>query len=448
MCTTPKCRTSNCLSSENWQGKDWVSVSVYVSTVEGIRSDQSLQFLYSGSWTPEVYYMSHTGWGSSVGFIDARTYTTDITDVSVQIGGMQYSGFAFEPEASNLTMVQIGGNMGAYQADIGQDDLNVDFTSLYSSEKYINYMTPDDIVAGFYNLSLYLQNDQSNGSRSTGLARMYPSHKLSDTYNYFYNFAATLVGTVYSLCVFPAIESITPDTGSLAGGTMVTIKGYGFDTIAARFVVYVGGVPCDVTSSAQNVIFCTTRPVSSSLSSFLTPSYQFRNPHMVWNTTRGFGSPGWWVKMWDYSSYQSNRVGIDKYAVQAFGWRDNMYMSLYYQYGSSWPSTLGYDSTSSTYFYAADVASTFVAPYTGYYTFHICTDDVGTLYMSKVGVGIAETKLAYCSSWCSNGNFWLFPTQISQAVPLKRGERIYLRIRTVRKLHFVCVLITKLSRAD
>jgi len=364
------------------------------------------------------------------GFVDAKTYTTDITDVRIQLGGMQYSGFEFEPAESNLTIVPIGGNMGGYQADIGQEILNNDFTSIYSNEKYIAYYTPDDVVAGFYNLSLYLQNDQSGGARSTGLARMFPSHKASNTYYYFYNFAATLKGTIYSLCLFPAIASISPDTGSIAGGTKITIKGYGFDTITARFVVYVGGVPCDVTSSTQNIIYCTTRPATSNLLSLLTPSKQFRDPHLVLDTTRGFGSPGWWVKMWDYSAYQKNRVGNDKYLAQAFGWRQNMYMSLYNQYGSNWPSKLNFSTGSSSYF-VADTASTFVAPYTGYYTFHICTDDVGTLYMSKVGVGIAETKIAYCPSWCSDGDFWKFTSQISQGIPLIRGDRIYLRIQTV-----------------
>ena len=436
VCTAPKCRTSSCLSSENFQGSDYVTVSIYVSTAEGIVGDNSLTYYYYSYWTPLVIQMSHTAWGSSTGFIDARTYTTDISDVNIQVGGQQFSSFLLEPEASNLTTVTIGGNMGAYRAEIGQDILNVDFTDMYSYEKFIYYYPPDDMVGGFYNLTLSLQNDQSNGPRSTGLARMYPSHKLSDTYNYFYNFGATLKGTVYSLCLFPAISSVSPSSGSVAGGTAVNIQGYGFDSVLERYTVYVGGVPCDVISASDNVIQCVTRPATSNLLSLLTSTLKFRHPNQYMNTTRGYGSPGWWVKVWDYSDYLNNRAGKDAYLKFSFGWRQNMYLSLWYLYGSNWPSTLNYNSRSGySTNYAADIASKFTAPYTGYYTFHLCIDDEGVLYMSKIGVGIAEIQLAYITSWCTNGDYWMYKGQISQGIPLNRGEQIYLRIRTVRILH-------------
>ena len=409
-----------------------MTVSVYVSTVEGIVL-ASTSFMYSGSWTPGIYSMSHTCWGTSTAFVNAYTFTSSINDVDIQMGGIQFSSFSLEPQASNATAVSIGGNMGAYHADLAVDDLNYETFSSFWASKLIYFRPPDDLVAGFYNLSFYVQNDFSNGQASTGLARMYPFHKSSETYWYFYNFDSTLLGTVYTMCMFPAISSVSPSVGSIAGGTILTIYGFGFDSEISRYAVYAGGVPCDVLSSTDNVIRCTTRKAPISLTQYLSPSYQFLQSNLILNTTRGYGSPGWWIKIWDYLDNTNKRVGIDRYAKMSFGWRQSMYFSFYNLYGSSWMSNLNYVSNyyySSTY-YAADTASVFIVPYTGLYTFHICTDDYSTLYISTVGIGIAETAIASCPAYCLDGNFWLYASQISSPIPFEYGDRIYLRIRSV-----------------
>jgi len=408
---------------------------VYVSTVEGIVS-ASTTFMYSGSWTPGIYAMSHTCWGTSTAFISANAYVSSVNDVDIQLGGGQLSSFAIQPQFSNGTVVNIGGNMGAHHADLAIDNLNDEIFSSFYSWKTIYFRPPDDLVAGFYNLSFYLQNDFSNGQASTGLARMFPFHKLTETYWNFYNFDSTLLGTVYTICLFPAISSVTPSVGSIAGGTKITIYGYGFDREISRFVVYAGGALCDVISSTDNMIQCTTRQAQNNILQFFSPTQQFLQSDLVLNTTRGFGSPGWWIKIWDYSDIANKRTGIDRYAKLSFGWRQSMYFSLYNLYGSSWPTDLNYVSkySYSSYYYAADTASVFVVPYTGLYTFHICTDDRSTLYMSRVGIGKAETAIASCSSYCSDGNFWMFSSQISSAIPLEFGERIYLRMRTVSNI--------------
>jgi hypothetical protein len=80
------------------------------------------------------------------------------------------------------------------------------------------------------------------------------------------------------------------------------------------------------------------------------------------------------------------------------------------------------------------MAAVLQAPYTGYYTFYLCTDDVGELFVSTAGVGVQESKIASCPSWCSDGNFWKFPSQISEGLSFNRGDRIYLRIINVRPL--------------
>jgi hypothetical protein len=63
------------------------------------------------------------------------------------------------------------------------------------------------------------------------------------------------------------ISSVSPSTGSTAGGTILTITGNYFNNIAAYpLVVNVGGQVCTVLSSTLTSIQCQT-PVSPSSSS-------------------------------------------------------------------------------------------------------------------------------------------------------------------------------------
>eukprot|EP01036_Dinobryon_divergens_P038166 gene38166-50050_t len=423
VCTAPKCKTSKCMSSSRWNGNDQVNVIVYVSTVEGIVS-ASTTFWYYGDWTPSVNTMSHTAWASGTASVNVKAYTASITDFDITLSGVQSIAFAGSSDISNFnTSLVSTGSHNAYVGD--NNELNGEiFSNMWSSEKIIYYRPPDDMTAGFYNLTVALQNDFSTGSFSTGYARMNPKHKGSDTYYYFYNFASTLSGTVYTLCLFPAITAISPSTGSLAGGTAMTITGFGFSNEPERLTVFVGGVLCDVTASTEYQISCTTRRGREDLLSLLTPTtHELNDRTMVLNSTRGFGSPGWWVKMWNYNDVVNKRVGNDVYVKESFPWRQGMYFSLYNLYGSNWPSILGYSSMSSQYYYyASDLATVLTAPYTGYYTFYLCTDDAGDLFISTTGVGKNEVKIASCTSYCQDGNFWTLKGQISKRININKGD--------------------------
>ncbi|XP_032616164.1 fibrocystin-L [Hylobates moloch] len=52
------------------------------------------------------------------------------------------------------------------------------------------------------------------------------------------------------------VTSMFPQRGSLFGGTEITIRGFGFSTIPAENTVLLGSIPCNVTSSSENVIKC------------------------------------------------------------------------------------------------------------------------------------------------------------------------------------------------
>ena len=97
--------------------------------------------------------------------------------------------------------------------------------------------------------------------------------------------------------------------------------------------IYVGGIVCDVISSDINSISCLTRAVEYNSSALLYSDDIFHDNMRLYNTSRGYGSPGWWVKIWNYEDSIRGRVGMDEYVRSSFGWKQDMFMSLYYQFG-------------------------------------------------------------------------------------------------------------------
>jgi hypothetical protein len=64
------------------------------------------------------------------------------------------------------------------------------------------------------------------------------------------------------------ISSVTPNSGSTIGGTLLNINGNYFDTSATYpLVVNVGGQPCTILSSTTTNIQCQTPVVPSSIAS-------------------------------------------------------------------------------------------------------------------------------------------------------------------------------------
>ena len=61
------------------------------------------------------------------------------------------------------------------------------------------------------------------------------------------------------------VASVSPRTGSIAGGTAVTITGEGLNATSSQASVAIGESICDVTSATYTTLMCRTRPVGSSL---------------------------------------------------------------------------------------------------------------------------------------------------------------------------------------
>ena len=431
VCLTPKCTASYC-QDPTWQGSQSVSLSIYLQTVESILS-ASTTFTYSGSITPMLMSMSHYSWGSATSYIRGKITAAYLDDVSIFIGG---SG-------------NIGGSNIATIGEPGELNAELFGNSNYWWQKYdypIYYRPPVDMVAGAYNLSLVVQ-DVENLGWGSGSARTFPVQyplSIGFDFRHRYLYDSTLSGTPYNIILFPAVNVIRPAVGSIGGGTVLTISGSGFSTNITNNIVYAGGQRCMTISSDFNTIKCSTSAIDqASLSSFISnvqystinssasavPSVNFG---WKYNSTRAYGSSGWWVKLWDWKSYSENSFPDTAVRV-SFGVRQGMSFGLYYNVGSDWPSQLGYNSQNGDpSVFVADYLTTLIAPFTGTYYFYVMNvDDYVSLYGAPYdSSGSGKEKLlvsATYSSVYSNP----YVQKVSSGVSLAAGDRYQLRARIV-----------------
>lgn len=417
VCITPKCTTQTCLSDPNWQGSQQVALEVYVQTVEGILGTSST-FTYNGGYTPAIIKMSsHYAYGTSLSSIVGKLANSDLTDMVIKVDG-------------NL-------------ADLGNpDEINPESFYMWSTTNELYFRPPEDMSAGFYNMTYSAQDDQSSGSEGTGLARMWPRQRsLSYAYDYSYQylFDASPSGRVFNLAMLPSVAVVSPTAGSVAGGTVITLSGSGFSTNLTQNIVFAGGKPCTVLSATVTQITCRTSAALSDdeLRSYLTVSHAdlqnsvpptFKAPNLHLNSTRPYGSPGWWVKVkdWTYGN-----------VAMEFGLRQSLSFGFSYNFDYYWYSTLGYNSQSSEpRQYKADFYSIFTAPYTGNYSFYMSVDDSGRIYGAREvadGSFTSETQLLSIPYYTGLGNYFLYPNSIPRTpeVHLDRGERYLLHVYAV-----------------
>jgi hypothetical protein len=279
-------------------------------------------------------------------------------------------------KTTNGLTVRIGDQF----ADLGgENEINDITVSTWSRESVLNYRPPTDMTAGYYNLTVFTDDSTIDAwYYGSGLARMYPnqaSFLYDNTYLYDYNFGASLSGEPYSLCLLPVVTQVTPASGSVAGGTEMTVRGHGFSAMKEDMVVYVAGRQCDVTrtgvaggGSKTEEFQCVTRPAdapSALRASLLTSAHDFIEPDALLTSTRNYGSAGWWMKMWPLQYYTNNQMTDANVQISA-GVRQALSFSFIDLFGWYWPGQLGYLSQNGDpQVFAIDFATYLVAPYTG-----------------------------------------------------------------------------------
>lgn len=434
-CVVPKCGLPQCLQTATWTGSVQATVSFQVQTVEGLLT-ASDTFTYHGGWTPAIYKMSKYIRGGSLFHVEGATRTSSVDDIDIKIG--DYRGEVGDPGEYNSATL-----------------------SIWSNQQRVNYKAPEDLVAGYFNLTMTNQNDQSSGWRGTGKARMFPKQKAFPTwkYPYGYNFDSTMTGKVFSVALLPSIRSISPSLGSIGGGTVVTITGSGFSKIGENNIVYVAGRACGILTSDHEEITCQTAAGNSSEfanSIYLSDASNFTDitlepqevpvpffsKSLYGNSTRQSGSPGWWVKMWSYADYYYNRM-TDNYVDVEYAIKGEMANSLYYLVGSDWTTKMGFVSSwTSAHSFAADHVTNLIAPITGNYTFFINSDDTSYLYASHITSGsdgrdiLAGEKLIKTSYYAGalDDIYTNQKDRMSETISLQRGETLRLRCRLINSV--------------
>ena len=413
VCVAPPCVEPVC-ADPTWQGSVTVSLSVYVQSVEAVYGT-SATFTYSGGYTPQVLAMSNYIRGGAVAHLIGRMSTDSLTSLQIKING-------------NL-------------ADIGDPGELNGAISMWSSSQTLYYKPPMDAGAGFFNLSLESQDDQSRGWKGTGFARFFPKQPAYDNwgYPYLYNWDCSMLGNVFTVALQPVISDISPKIGSIGGNTLVTIRGSGFSKTNDQNVVLIGGQFCDVQNSDHQTITCLTRPHSDfnylddiAWDQKSVPSFKHE---MRSNTTRNYGSPGWWVNIWNMNDYSQKQMTPNNVRI-SFGWRQELMYGLYYTVGSSWPQYYNYQSRSYDWLaYASDLTTYLIAPFSGFYRFYMSSDDSAFLYGMDPTPGANHTERLLLATQYSYFGYGYVYTDINKHMTkdiyLNRGQRYRLRARLI-----------------
>ncbi|KAG2448780.1 hypothetical protein HYH02_006132 [Chlamydomonas schloesseri] len=299
------------------------------------------------------------------------------------------------------------------------------YLSYYSSLYRINFTMPVDNTglglaglgtAGNMNLTVSFGGN-AYGSQPY-VARSAYRTGLSDNLPYMYQQYAEVI-------------SVSPQTGSRAGGTVVTITGRGFPTLTPgsteTVAVTVAGAPCRVLSSNFTTVLCETGPAGA-----VVPGYRAPVP--------AGGLKGLYPAMRgvEYELYNASaNASCSPYTVSGdavnYLWRFNNTIKL-----SDCPNSYSRILTGvweappedtqlelSTY----NTKSFFIAPREGNYTFHVSCDDFCLLngtYQLLNGTVVTGVPLASIRGWTSFNEWFKYGSQVSDPVYLRAGQAILL----------------------
>ncbi|XP_040210792.1 fibrocystin-L-like [Rana temporaria] len=192
---------------------------------------------------------------------------------------------------------------------------------------------------------------------------------------------------MYMFQTYAEVTGIFPTSGSVQGGTVITINGRFFDETDFPARVLVGGQECQVFSLNDTTILCKTPPKPPVLP-LLFP-----------------GNRGMKMERWNGSFSLNNALNFNKSSAGYFGttWLDGA--------SKSWPT--------ETSPFIARLTGFLVPPETDYYNLYIRGDDNYMLYFNETGDPARKVKVAYGST----SNY-----QRSQTFLLQKGKPCYMEV--------------------
>ncbi|XP_021347969.1 fibrocystin-L-like, partial [Mizuhopecten yessoensis] len=200
----------------------------------------------------------------------------------------------------------------------------------------------------------------------------------------------------YMFQTYAEISSVTPATGSVEGGTLISIAGNNFDETRTGAVVMVGGTPCVIKGAVtKTLITCETaaKPVS-------TPA-------------RHAGNRGLKLEIW-------NATTKTQALLSEVGALDNTAADYYMDFLDEAYYT---DSTMDNM--VTKMSGFFVPPFDGDYSFHIKADDGAELYLSTDDNPSNMARIAY--SGLAN-NYYTTSSQSSSRKTLSKANKYYMEV--------------------
>ncbi|XP_033757813.1 fibrocystin-L-like [Pecten maximus] len=200
----------------------------------------------------------------------------------------------------------------------------------------------------------------------------------------------------YMFQTFSEVTSINPTTGSVEGGTLISITGRNFDQTRNGAVVMVGGTPCTIKGSVtKTLITCETAAKPGS-----TPARHSGNRGLkleIWNATT------------KTQSLLSEVGSLDSNAADYF---TDFVDEAYYT-----------DSTMDNM--VTKMSGFFVPPFDGQYSFHIMADDGAELYLSTDDDPSNMARIAYSGL---TSNYQSSSSQSSSRKTLSKANKYYMEV--------------------
>ena len=174
---------------------------------------------------------------------------TGVSTPMVQPGGLlRLTGHGIDGGLKGVAMVEgrlqqdaSGTILGCFSRDEDQNGDTAVALSHSDDTSFSCWLEPPGAVtaSGFFNVTVDVHRD-----------------KRGEAYHQWQRSVDVAAATLYDVEMAPRLTAVSPQLGSLAGGTELTIQGAGFGGDAAALSVSVGGTPCKVSALTPTSIYC------------------------------------------------------------------------------------------------------------------------------------------------------------------------------------------------
>ncbi|XP_028395269.1 fibrocystin-L-like [Dendronephthya gigantea] len=212
--------------------------------------------------------------------------------------------------------------------------------------------------------------------------------------------------TIYQYQAHADVISISPRSGSVNGGTILTITGRFFVMDKKRVTVSVGGAPCEVLSTSETTIKCRTS----------------REPSNIKYMDLHAGARGVVREIWKDKLVQELRDVDSTLSPDTPG-----YIREHYTDFASSPTVETFKKNKTSEQYTSRITGIFVPPSTDSYRFYVRSDDKGLVYLSNSTSPKDKREIASAKSY--TGKSWSrYSTQRSEVLHLTGGKEYYFEV--------------------